>query len=45
MTDLRGKPWKWRHPDENRGTAVSQHWIPGDRFLTVIERRLHGAEA
>lgn len=34
---LQAKPWKWRDPRINAGKADRANWIPGTRFLVLIE--------
>lgn len=36
---LEQKPWKWRDPATNKGVAIRRNWIPGARFVELIEAR------
>jgi hypothetical protein len=35
------KPWKWRDPAVNKGAAIQANWLPGNRWLEIVESR-HG---
>ena len=30
------KPWKWRYPEQNRGTIVNANWMSGTEFAQLI---------
>jgi hypothetical protein len=41
---LEAKPWKWRNPVTNAGARIQRNWIPGGRFVALIEQRRREAE-
>lgn len=41
---LDAKPWKWRSSATHVGAKVGKNWIPGGRFVALIEQRRREAE-
>ena len=42
---LEQRPWKWRDPLTNPGVVVPRNWIPGTRFVELIEERRSQTES